>query len=209
MRGRAFAPLATLLLAVIAIAGLVACDGSDGNGGATATPGQTTTPGQPTALPTAEIEGTRFESSVLPYAVEFPEGWTPDDNAIVRGEEIYDVFFSPEMAEEVQPNFSVSCRRLQEPLALELFANQHRQQLTEVGGGELVIEGQPAEVSGQPAFFITSTLDDPEVSLRKSEYILVTDTCAWTITMTVPKAAGEGYDRLFNSFVSSFTLVED
>ncbi|MEX2246803.1 MAG: hypothetical protein WEC75_08955 [Dehalococcoidia bacterium] len=183
------------------ISWLAACGGS---GGAVQTPEPSVT--QSAAEPPAVIEGTSFLDVADGYSVQFPAGWTADDDALSAGTLSLDTFFSPETIGEVQPNVSVTCERLAVSNDLLTYYDNYKATVERfMATGFIETTGV---VAGQPARLISYQLTRESLTLAKTEAVLIGGDCAYRIALTAPPGSEGQFRPLFDSFLASFDLIE-
>ena len=169
-----------LTVAALIPATFTACNDDDGDPpAATATaPAAQSTPEDP-----AIIDGQTFISVASSYRIEFPEGWTPDDNFIYAPTTVTDVFFAPVGNTPVQANVQVRCDRDLGDFTAEEYIAARRQ----VADGFAITEvtESAATVAGQAAVRLSyQQRPGGETVVDKTDVIFFSNGCGWTLTLT-------------------------
>ena len=197
------------ILALLAL-GLAACGGGDEE---VAEPG-TVEPGiaeQPTAaappapVATPKISGNLLESEEKGYSVRFPEGWTPVPNYLPVPGSSVDAFFAPEEVRGIQPNIAITCETLKAGVPLREYFDGKMDIVRQVAQVEPEVSSR--EVGGQEALVSHFAREDSGPSLERTEVVFVTETCGWSIALTMPLGEETSYEGVFDEFLDSFRLL--
>lgn len=186
--------------------GLVACGGG-GDDEEAATPDSTAPSASPGATPGEgfTITDSLFESEDLGYRVQFPEGWTPRPDFVPVATFSTDVFFAPDIIDDIQPNIAVVCDQLQEGTTLDEYFDAKMEVARQVVGVEPEVGTR--ELAGEEARTSRYTREEAEPPLEKAEVFFLTERCGWVISLTAPPGRAAEYEDLFEEFLDSFTLV--
>lgn len=178
----------------------VACNDDDG-GGPAATP---TALAEVTPADPAIIDGQIFISTASGYRVEFPQGWTPDDNFLYTPDQVIDVFFGPAGTAEVQANIQIRCDRETQGFTSEEYIAARRQ----VAEGFAIdqVQEQASTVAGVPAVMLTyQQRPGGTTTVDKTDVIFTGHGCGWTISLT--EDPSEDQRPQLDAMLATFTFV--
>jgi hypothetical protein len=184
---------------------LTACAGG---GEEIAEPAITAPPASPATTPRAStptITDNLFEFQDKGYSVRFPEGWTPLPDFLPGPPLSVDAFFGPEEVKGIQPNIAVTCEQLTKRLTLKEYFDAKVDVVKQVTKAEPEITS--GEVSGREALVLRFARQEKQPPLEKTEVVFVTETCGWSIALTVPYSERTSYYGLFEQFLESFRLL--
>jgi hypothetical protein len=193
---------ACLLVAALALPLLAACSDDEGGGSATPTaaaPG--VTPEDP-----AIIDGQVFISVASGYAVEYPEGWSPDDNFLFTPQTVSDVFFAPVEGdgEGAQGNIQVRCDRADGSLTAEDFIEARAAVASGFALGD--VQRTPitiADVQGERIEY--QQAPTPDITVAKTDLVFFGHGCGWTVTLT--QGLDQDYRPQFDAMVATFRFA--
>jgi hypothetical protein len=197
---RAYAARAAIAAGAVAVLLLAACSDDDDGGDASPTPpAPNVTPQAP-----AIIDGQSFISTAAGYAVEFPEGWSPDDNFLYTPDTVTDVFFAPVEGEGAQGNVQIRCDFDDGALAAQEFIDARIAVAEEFAQGDVTQEA--ATVANEQAVRLTYRQQaNPEVVLQKVDIVMFASGCGWTITLA--QGEEQDYAAEFEQMLSTFRFT--
>jgi hypothetical protein len=184
--------LASLLLLTLAAVAVVGC--SDDTITADDTPTPFTRPDRPSGI----VEGTTFTSVALGYAIEFPEGWTPDEAIIDTPSFVTDVFLSPTEEAGVKTNVTVSCAHQMTDAAGFLDSKRRFAEEFQRSG----VEESATAVLGTPGIRLVYEQQAGATTLRKTETHFAEADCGWTVALTEGLEVDNSglYDQMLSTF---------
>ena len=189
-----------MILACIALSAW-ACNGADSSG-------DDSVDASPTPRPAATVEGSNVFFSAKGYNARIPDGWSFDDNAVNAPGLSVDTFLAPaEEGQIVQPNVGVSCEQPDSAETPDVDTYTAARKETAVRLGAKNLAEDSLDVDGQPARMLTYDMEREGASFQRSELLLISQRCFFSIAFTItPEKAGE-LTPLFEQFLEDFEVV--
>lgn len=189
----------SLMLALGTIAA-VACGSETKSDPTPATP--TKVPGPRRAEPT--IEGNRVTFPAKRYGAVIPDGWTFDANDINFDTISADTYFAPAGTANVSTSIAVTCETIPEGMTVANYADAKASTAERFSASG--VQRTPRQVAGHDAAVLEYRQQVGADEIGKTDVVLVSRPCGFTITLTAPAQDLSGLVPLFDKFLADFTL---